>query len=174
MKNKLEASYLDRHSIKRQNAYRSFLCDCRKLEQFLHRNKMNGLKYLLFVPKLTRRLLKSSKRDWQVLEIEAIKSGLLSDIGAAIDRHCPNWFEILKDAYPDHLISFTISQGYDALNVDSERLQGEGFGAAEHQRPDLGDVVSEGDPLRHETIGDFGFKADKSESQSNGMANGRR
>ena len=80
----------------------------------LRHNRVDGLKILLFAPKLKTHCLNSSDRYWCILETEIRKEKLLSDIEEAVNLNCPDWFEILKAAYSDHLSSFLISQGDDS------------------------------------------------------------
>ena len=121
----LEAAYLSRHSTKNSNAHRAYLSRSRRLERFVHPDKVNRLKYLVFSPKLRTRRWESSDKTWEGLEIKIKESGMISDIDSAVERHCTNWFEILRAAHPDHLIYFTIGQADAAERGLSEHVRSE-------------------------------------------------
>ena len=126
LKDNLENSYLASRSIKASSSYRSFLCRCRTLERFLHIgcNRVNGLKVLLFAPKLRAHYCTTLKtqRERHILEMELKKSGLISNIEKAVDLRCRDWLNILMKAYPDHIVPFTIGQTDDIKRALSENV----------------------------------------------------
>ena len=116
-KNDLQNSYLASplRSNECPGTYRAFLSRCRTVARFLLHlgggDRVNGLKILLFSPKLGPY---DNKEKQASLEMEIRKAEFVSSIVKAVDLCCPDWFTILMAAYPDHLLPF-VSQ-MDEIN----------------------------------------------------------
>lgn len=97
LRSALETHYLkSRHSANSTSAYSVFLNRCRKVKDI----RDMGLKYVVFIPKLTVWAEKLDNNAWKARKNEISQVQLFSEVDKMVNRHCPQWFEILRKIYP--------------------------------------------------------------------------
>lgn len=96
LKMELVSSYREAHVIKNPKAFDMFLSRCRKLREM----RNIGLKYVIFCPTLASQVEQIGPDDWERWKTLLTQREVASEVDKMIERHCPRWFEVLKEMYP--------------------------------------------------------------------------